>query len=234
MKYFTFDPPTPRRSHFRLRGDSSDFISETDWGRPMEALPDSLDVRIMFRDGTKSPLGDFPDLEDGGLVASESALEVFREDVTEFFEVIPLKVTGAGVIKKSGIWYKVSLEEMPDITGTGNDYFYLHPARSLQREFGGPAECAPFEFRDLSGVEIDEVELKAKIERAKAEYLGPLGELQADIGSYDVGSIIVAGNLAGGFKNHVGIYFAEQFINTCKKKKLSMMRLREVTNNGNV
>lgn len=232
MKFFTFDPPTPRRSQISLRGDSSHFISETDWGRAMEASPDSLDVRIMFRDGAKAPLGDFPDLEDGGLVASKSALQVFQEDVTEFFEVIPLKVTGAGVIKKSGIWYKVSLEEMPAIPDKSNDYFYLHPARSLQREFDGPVECAPFEFRDLSDVDIDEDELRAKIEKARAEYLGPLGELRADIGAYDVGSIIVAGNLAGGFKNHVGIYFTERFIDTCKKKKLSLMRLREVTNNA--
>ena len=87
--------------------------------------------------------------------------------------------------------------------------------------------------KDLWGVEIDQAELEAKIRKARAEYLGPLGELEADVGAYDVGSIFVAGNLSGGLKNHVGIFFADNFIETCKRHKLSMMRLLEVTNDAN-
>lgn len=230
MEYFTLNPPTPRRSQFSLRGDATEFIAEKDWGRSIGVPIDSLDVRVKFRDGTKSPLGDFPDLEDGGLVASQSAVNVFREDIEKFFELVPLKVTGGGIIKKSGIWYEVTVDELPDIPDKQDSYFYLHPARSLQREFDGPAECAPFEFRDLSGVDLDEDEIKSKIAKAREEYLGALGELETDIGSYDVGSIFVAGNLSGGFKNHVGIYFTDRFVSTCKQHKLRMMRLLEVSN----
>ncbi len=95
-----------------------------------------------------------------------------------------------------------------------------------------PIDCRQYESVDLSGVKIDEGELEAKIEKARAEYLGPLGELEADIGSYDVGPIFVAGNLSGGFKNHVGIYFTDDFIKTCQCHEPSMMRLFEVTNEG--
>ena len=110
-----------------------------------------------------------------------------------------------------------------------------HPQRSRKDVVGiptTPIECPPYESVGLSGVEIDQDELEAKIERARAEYLGPLRELEADIGSYDVGPIFVAGNLSGGFKNHVGIYFTDDFIRTCQCHKLSMMRLFEVTNEG--
>ncbi len=232
MKFFTFDPPTPRHSHYRARGVSRDLIWEHDWGRSISKSIDSLDVRIMYRDGTKAPLGAFPDIEEGGLIASQSALDVFRNDIDTFFEIVPVNITGAGVIKKSEIWYDVSLNDVLDIPDRHNHYFYLHRARSLQREYSGPIECPPYESVDLSGVKIYEGELEAKIEKARAEYLGPLGELEADIGSYDVGPIFVAGNLSGGFKNHVGIYFTDDFIKTCQRHKLSMMRLFEVTNEG--
>lgn len=232
MKFFTFNPPTPRHSLFRARAASRDLIWEQDWGRSISKSIDSLDVRIMYRDGTKAPLGDFPDIEEGGLVASQSALDVFRNDIDTFFEIVPVNITGAGVIKKSGDWYEVNLKDVPDIPDRRNHYYYLHPARSLQREYSGPTECPPYESVDLSGVKIDEGELEAKIEKARAEYLGSLGELEADIASYDVGPIFVAGNLSGGFKNHVGIYFTDDFIRTCQCHKLSMMRLFEVTNEG--
>ncbi len=230
MKYLTFNPPTPRRSLFRMRGGSRDQIWEQDWGRPLEESVRSINVRIMYRDGTKAPLGDFPDIEEGGLVASRKALEVFQQEIDEFFQIVPIQVTGAGVVKRSGIWYETELEEVPDIPDRKEEYFYLHPVRSLQREFGGPAECPPYESPDLYGVEIDEAELAAKIEQAKADYLGPLGELEADIADFSVGSIFVAGNLAGGFKNHVGIYFTDEFAKRCKQHGLLAMRLQEITN----
>jgi len=216
-----------------MRGVSRDLILDEDWGRSISKSTGSVDVRIMYRDGTKAPLGDFPDIEEGGLVASQSALDVFRNDIDAFFEIVPVNITGAGVIKKSGVWYDVDLKDAPDIPDRQNHYFYLHPARSLQREYSGPTECPAYESADLSDIEIDQAELEAKIEKARAEYLGPLGELEADIGSYDVGPIFVAGNLSGGFKNHVGIYFTDNFIKTCQRNKLSTMRLFEVTNDAN-
>jgi hypothetical protein len=216
-----------------MRGAIRDLILDQDWGRPISESIESLDVRLMFREGTKAPLGDFPDIEEGGLAMSQSALDVLWDDIEVFFDKIPIRITGAGVIKKSGIWYEVSLADLPGIPDQKNPYFYLHPARSLQREFEGPTECPPYESKDLWGVEIDQVQLEAKIKKARDEYLGPLGELEADVGAYDVGSIFVSGNLAGGFKNHVGIFFADKFIETCKRHKLKMMRLLEVTNDAN-
>lgn len=216
-----------------MRGASRDLILEKDWGRSLGTSISTVDVRIMYRDGTKAPLGDFPDIEEGGLVVSQSALETFRKDIDTFFEIVRINITGAGVIKKSGVWYEVSLEELPEIPDRCNDYFYLHPARSLQREFDGPTECPPYESVDLTDAEIDHRELEAKIEKARAEYLGPLGELEVDIGSCDVGSIFVAGNLAGGFKNHVGIVFTDDFVKTCRRHKLRAMRLFEITNDAN-
>ena len=233
MAFYVVDPPTPRRSGFRMRGAFRDLMLDQDWGRPMSESIESLDVRLMFREGTKAPLGDFPDIEEGGLAISQSALDVFWDDIDVFFEKVPIRIAGAGVIKKSGIWDDVSLEDLPDVPDWKNPYFYLHPSRSLQREFEGPTECPPYVSKDLWGTEIDQAELEAKIEKARAEYLGPLGELEADVGAYDVCSIFVAGNLSGGAKNHVGIVFAEKFIETCKRHKLSMMRLFEVTNDVN-
>lgn len=187
----------------------------------------------MYRDGTKSPLGDFPDIEEGGLVVSQSVLDFFRHDIGVFFDNVPITITGAGVTKKSGIWHEVELKDVPDIPDRENPYFYLHPARSLQREYSSPRECPSHESRDLSGVKIDQAKLEAKIEKAKNEYLGSLGELKADIGSYDVGPIFVAGNLSGGFKSHVGIYFSEDFLEISRRHKLSIMRLHEIVNDVN-
>ena len=230
MKFFTFDPPTPRHSRFRMRGVSRDLVLEQDWGRSINNSAVSFDVRIMYRDGTKAPLGDFPDIEEGGLVVSQSALDVFRHDIDVFFEIVPINITGAGVIKENGVWHVVELKDVPDIPDRQNPYFYLHPAQSLQREYTDPRECPRYQSADLSDVKINQDELDAKIESAKNEYLGSLGELEADIGSYDVGSVFVAGNLSGGFKNHVGIYFTDDFIKTCRRHKLSTMRLYELAN----
>jgi len=87
--------------------------------------------------------------------------------------------------------------------------------------------------KDRWGMEIDQAKLEVKIKNARAEYLGPLGELEADVGAYDVGSMFVAGNLSGGFKNHVGIFFTDNFIKTCNRHKLRMMRLLQITNDAN-
>lgn len=153
---------------------------EKDWGQPLGDSVTSVDVRIMYRIGTKAPLGDFPDIAD-----------------------------------------------------RGNPYFYLHPSKSLKRGFSGPAECPPYVPRDMSNVEIDETELEKKIEQARKEYRGWLGELETDVGSYDVGPIFVAGSAMGGFKNPVNIYFTEEFKNTCRRHKLGGLQLREVINGIN-
>ena len=135
--------------------------------------------------------------------------------------------------KKSGVWYAKSLDELPEIPDKSEDYYYLHPLRSLQREHPNPEECPELAIRDFDEVEINEDELSEKIERAKREYLGWLGEVKADIGSYEVPPIFVAGTTLGFMKNPVGIYFTDEFKRRCKKNKLKTMRLREVVDGVN-
>ena len=85
-------------------------------------------------------------------------------------------------------------------------------------------------FGAILGFPLCLFQLEAKIEKDRAEYLGPLGEIKVDIGAYDVDPIFVAGNLSGGFKNHIGICLMDEFITKCKRHQLRAMRLFEITN----
>lgn len=228
MKYYTFSQPTPRRSWFRMRGQTRDIIEEQEWGRRLRDRPESFDVRIIYRTETRAPLGDFPDIEEGGLIASKRALDVFWNEIEVFFEKLPVTVTGGGVEKKSGIWYAQDLEELPEIADMSCDYYYLHPSRSLQREHPNPSECPEFKLGGPQEFQIGEAELDRKTKQAKEEYLGWLGELKADIGSNEVPPIFVAGTTLGFMKNPASIYFTDEFKQRCKKNKLRIMRLREV------
>lgn len=230
MKIFVADYPTPRHSAFELRGAPRDLLFEHPDCQSLQGILERIDVRIMYKAGTRSPLGDFPEIDEHGLAVSERALAIFREEIDTFFEVIPMHVTHGGEIKRSSVWNKTVLSELPDIPDKNDSFFYLHPVRALQRGQDGPAPLPVYEPGDFTGVEIDEADLRKRIEEAKKSYKGWLGELQADIGSFPVGPLFVAGRTSRDARTPVQICFTEEFQRICKREKLTRIKLCEVRN----
>jgi hypothetical protein len=198
-------------------------MNQIEPGRSLKGLISSLDARIMFKENSMSPLGDFPSLTglNQNLVISQKALDVFWPKIQIFFEKIPIIFTGGGTIKRSGIWYGVELSEVPDIPEKNTQYFYLHPCRSLQRSMTAPEEIPEFKPRDPYAPKMDIKLLEKKLVEASKQYKGALSELKEDIGDYTLPPVFTARDVPS-------IYFTEEFSNLCKKHNLKGLRLSEI------
>lgn len=194
-------------------------------GRSSHGKIKEIEARIYYRENTKAPLGDFPDLTPDwfGMCISEKALNVFWDKIHIFFEKVPIRFTGGGVEMKSGILYAKEINELPEIPDKENQYYYLHPCASLLASNNEPKELPEFIPREPSEINIYPEELERKLEKIRENYKGLLYAIEEDIGDYHTGPIFVA-------RDSANIYFNDEFIKICKKEKLLKPKLSAVDN----
>lgn len=217
MKLYCYRREAPRFSQFRFRSWARELIA----AHVPTQSPEPLGARVMYKVGTKSPLGDFP-YSDEGLIVSARAYQYMAHYLDEFFQMAPIRLESGGCIKRSLNWEKT---DIPPHIPPDSEYYFAHPFQTLL-----PNQDIPIPIEEASPTAFEELDLEQLARAASNANTGHKSELDSLANYFEHRNIPPIFN----FEKWAVTYYTEEFLELAKKHNLKGIKLIELGSISNI